>query len=122
MGFVDYPFPEREGGDARAFPGHEEVLWFLNRFADEFGLHELTRFGSEVVRVERVGERSESWVVESRSADSESGLSREVFEAVVVCSGHSTQPRVPTIPGKCSFYTTIVTQLSLFASNVLILF
>jgi len=98
MGFLDYPFPDRPDGDSRTFPGHEEVLWFLNRFADEFGLRGLTRFGSEVVRVERVAGRSYSWVVESRT--SESVLTREIFEAVVVCSGHFTEPRVPNIPGK----------------------
>ncbi|RDY04277.1 Flavin-containing monooxygenase FMO GS-OX-like 3, partial [Mucuna pruriens] len=93
MGFLDYPFPNRENGDSRTFPGHEEVLWFLNRFADEFELRGLTRFGSEVVRVERV---DESWVVESRTRDL---LSRESFQAVVVCSGHFTEPRLPIIPG-----------------------
>ncbi|PON49725.1 FAD/NAD(P)-binding domain containing protein, partial [Trema orientale] len=40
------------------------VLWFLNKFAREFGLVELTRFNAEVVRV----------------------MSRESFEAVVVCT------------------------------------
>ncbi|KAL2337150.1 hypothetical protein Fmac_011596 [Flemingia macrophylla] len=94
MGFLDYPFPDREGGDPRRFPGHEEVLWFLNRFADEFGLRGLIRFGSEVVRVERVGD---SWVVESRTRDD--SFSREIFQAVVVCTGHFTEPRLPTIPG-----------------------
>ncbi|KAK7243396.1 hypothetical protein RIF29_38191 [Crotalaria pallida] len=99
MGFLDYPFPDREKGDLRTFPGHEEVLWFLMKFAEEFGLRELIRFETEVVRVERVEgmSESESWVVESRNRDSL--LSRESFEAVVVCSGHFTQPRVPTIPG-----------------------
>ncbi|WVY99774.1 hypothetical protein V8G54_025844 [Vigna mungo] len=97
MGFLDYPFPDRPDGDSRTFPGHEEVLWFLNKFADEFGLVGLIRFGWEVVRVERVAGRSDSWVVESRTCDSV--LSREIFGAVVVCSGHFTEPRVPTIPG-----------------------
>ncbi|XP_047147691.1 flavin-containing monooxygenase FMO GS-OX-like 1 isoform X2 [Vigna umbellata] len=97
MGFLDYPFPDRPDGDSRTFPGHEEVLWFLNKFADEFGLLGLIRFGWEVVRVERVAGRRDSWVVESRTCDSV--LSREIVGAVVVCSGHFTQPRVPTIPG-----------------------
>ncbi|KAK7271453.1 hypothetical protein RJT34_27376 [Clitoria ternatea] len=97
MGFVDYPFPKRDGGDMRTFPGHEEVLWFLNKFADEFALRGLVRFGTEVVRVERVGGRNDSWVVESRMMND--SLSEEIFEAVVVCSGHFTQPRLPTIPG-----------------------
>ncbi|XP_029128879.1 flavin-containing monooxygenase FMO GS-OX5 isoform X2 [Cajanus cajan] len=93
MGFLDYPLPNREGGDTRTFPGHEEVFWFLNRFADEFALRGLIRFGSEVVRVERVGD---SWVVESRTRDS---FTREDFQAVVLCTGHFTEPRLPTIPG-----------------------
>nr|KYP59770.1 Flavin-containing monooxygenase FMO GS-OX5 [Cajanus cajan] len=92
MGFLDYPLPNREGGDTRTFPGHEEVFWFLNRFADEFALRGLIRFGSEVVRVERVGD---SWVVESRTRDS---FTREDFQAVVLCTGHFTEPRLPTIP------------------------
>ena len=100
MGFLDYPFPEREEGDRRTFPGHEEVLRFLNEFADEFGLRGLIRFETEVVRVERVGGRNDSWVVESRRRRSEESLSREFFQAVVVCSGHSTEPRLPTITGK----------------------
>ncbi|KAH1159554.1 hypothetical protein GYH30_031330 [Glycine max] len=98
MGFLDYPFPNRNNGDPRTFPGHEEVLWFLNRFSDEFGLRGLTRFGSEVVRIELVSEKSDSWVVESRR-NRDSVLTREVFGAVVVCTGHFTQPRLPTIPG-----------------------
>lgn len=99
MGFSDFPFVKNESGDPRTFPGHEEVLWFLNRFSDEFGLRGLTRFGSEVVRVELVSEKSDSWVVESRR-NRDSVLTREVFGAVVVCTGHFTQPRLPTIPGK----------------------
>ncbi|CAL0326244.1 unnamed protein product [Lupinus luteus] len=96
MGFLDYPFPDRDSGDHSAFPGHQEVLWFLNKFAEEFGLIELVRFNTEVVRVERVEGKSEFWVVESRSLDS---LRQEIFEAVVVCSGHFTEPRLATITG-----------------------
>lgn len=95
MSFRDYPFSKSES-DPRTFPGHDEVLRFLDRFADEFGIIELTRFGAKVVRVER-GE--EGWMIEWWSRGS--GLvTREVFEAVVVCSGHNSSPRVLEIPGK----------------------
>ncbi|KAK6920298.1 Flavin monooxygenase-like [Dillenia turbinata] len=67
MGFLDYPFLKREGGDPRSFPGHGEVLWFLNSFAKDFGLVELIRFGCNVVRVERVKERENEWTIEWRS-------------------------------------------------------
>jgi cation diffusion facilitator CzcD-associated flavoprotein CzcO len=38
MGFFDYPFSQKEGGDPREFPGHEEVLRYLEDFAQYFGL------------------------------------------------------------------------------------
>ncbi|XP_011090332.1 flavin-containing monooxygenase FMO GS-OX-like 2 [Sesamum indicum] len=96
MGFSDYPFGSRKNGDSRTFPGHEEVLNFLIEFAEEFGLVELIRFNTEVVRVERVGSRNDEWVVEFRTGQSDS---EEVFDAVVVCNGHHTQPRLAHLPG-----------------------
>ncbi|KAJ7982337.1 Flavin-containing monooxygenase [Quillaja saponaria] len=98
MGFTDYPFVRRKSGDPRTFPGHEEVLWFLNKFAEDFGLAELIRFNTEVVRVERVDGKNEEWVVESKTRGSDS-LSREVFQAIVVCVGHCTEPRLTEVPG-----------------------
>lgn len=95
MGFLDYPFPEdSENSDGRSFPGHEEVLWFLNKLADEFGIRDFIRFNRDVIRIERVNDR---WVVESKACGC---LVEEIFEAVVVCSGHFTEPRIAKIPGK----------------------
>lgn len=51
------------------------MLSFLEDFGREFGVDELVRLGTEVVRVE------------------------EVFEAVVVCNGHFTEPILPEIAG-----------------------
>ncbi|KAK2979975.1 hypothetical protein RJ640_006783 [Escallonia rubra] len=97
MGFTDYPFAVREDGDSRNFPGHGEVLNFLNDFARDFGLTELIRFNVEVVRVEMVGSRNDEWAVESRTGELSS---EEIFEAVVVCVGHNTVPRVADdVPG-----------------------
>ncbi|KAL7233566.1 hypothetical protein ACSBR1_017229 [Camellia fascicularis] len=62
----------------------------------ESPLTELIRFGTEVVRVERVDLRNDEWVVESRTSESNR---EEVFEAVVVCNGHNTRPRVANLPG-----------------------
>ncbi|XP_059432307.1 flavin-containing monooxygenase FMO GS-OX-like 4 [Corylus avellana] len=99
MGFLDYPFSLKEGGDPREFPGHEEVLRYLEDFARDFRLVELIRFGHEVVRVEQVNEVSHEWVVESRTRGSESEMEGEVFEAVAVCNGHHTEPRIAEFPG-----------------------
>ncbi|KAK8587896.1 hypothetical protein V6N13_086856 [Hibiscus sabdariffa] len=102
MGFLDYPFIKKQGGDPRHFPGHEEVLRFIEDFARDFGLLELIRFGLEVVRVERVDEASHKWIVESRTRETESSweLKAELFEAVVICNGNNTEPKIAEFPGR----------------------
>lgn len=99
MAFLDYPFLEKQGGDPREFPGHQEVLRYLEDLARDFRLVELIRFEHEVVRVERVHGVSHEWIVEWRTREGESEEEAEVFEAVVVCNGHHTEPRVTEFPG-----------------------
>ena len=65
--FLDYPFVKKEIGDPRDFPGREEVLRFLDDFASDFGLVELTGFEHNVVRVEQVDRRRNEWIVEWRT-------------------------------------------------------
>lgn len=105
MGFMDYPFVirEGEGRDPRRFPGHREVLMYLQDYAREFGIEEMVRFGCEVVNVEMID--SGKWKVKSkrkRLDDNDRGddfADHEDFDAVVVCVGHYTQPRIAEIPG-----------------------
>ncbi|OVA20189.1 Flavin monooxygenase FMO [Macleaya cordata] len=102
MGFRDYPFVVvKEDGikkqrDPRRYPGHKEVLNYLEGFANDFQLIELVRFETEVVRVELVEEGK--WVVKSRRRGGADDVD-EVFDAVVVCSGHYTEPNIAEIPG-----------------------
>ncbi|XP_022757034.1 flavin-containing monooxygenase FMO GS-OX-like 5 isoform X2 [Durio zibethinus] len=102
MGFLDYPFVKKEGGDSRSFPGHAEVLRFLEDFARDFGLMELIRFGHEVVGLERVDEVSHEWVIESRTRGMESRweFKEHAFEAVIVCNGKNTEPNIAEFPGR----------------------
>ncbi|GAB4834222.1 hypothetical protein Ancab_032487 [Ancistrocladus abbreviatus] len=88
MGFRDYPFTTtaRPHRDSRRFPGHQEVLRYLDEFASEFGLNELVRFQTEVRHVGLEGDESGSEVVEK-------------YDAVVVCNGHFTEPRIAEISG-----------------------
>lgn len=101
MGFLDYPFAARsgEGTDPRRFPGHREVLRYLENFARDFDLYGMVRFETEVLRVERDGHGR--WAVRFRQAalGREAGYSEEVYDGVVVCNGHYTEPRIAEIPG-----------------------
>ena len=67
MGFLDFPFAGGAAGsqqDPRRFPGHEEVLRYLEAFARRFDLLRLVRFQTEVVSVRRWSDGR--WAVTSR--------------------------------------------------------
>ncbi|KAM0072481.1 putative flavin monooxygenase, FAD/NAD(P)-binding domain superfamily [Helianthus debilis subsp. tardiflorus] len=97
MSFTDFKFSEKVYGDPRMYPGHEEVLKFLTDFASHFELTKLIRFNTLVTRVEVVDSDITDFVVESNT---NGVMSVEVFNAVVVCNGHNTQPQLATdIPG-----------------------
>ncbi|XVE57699.1 hypothetical protein DITRI_Ditri04bG0110500 [Diplodiscus trichospermus] len=112
MGFMDFPFLSRPGEtrDPRRFPGHREVLMYLKDFAREFGVEEMVRFETEVVEV-RILENGK-WKVKSKRISSynysddidivnksEVEFDDEIYDAVVVCNGHYTEPRIAEIPG-----------------------
>ncbi|KAG7658202.1 FAD/NAD(P)-binding domain superfamily [Arabidopsis suecica] len=99
MGFTDFPFstgPENKSRDPRRHPGHIEVLAYLKDFARKFKMEEMIRFGTEVVRAEPAAENPKKWRVESRNSGD---ISDEIYDAVVVCNGHYTEPRHALIPG-----------------------
>uniref|UniRef100_A0A5B7BLT6 Flavin-containing monooxygenase n=1 Tax=Davidia involucrata TaxID=16924 RepID=A0A5B7BLT6_DAVIN len=106
MGFTDFPFLVKKGGDMRRFPGHRELLLYLKDFCEWFGLKEMTRFNT---RVEYVGMldyaefgRDLRWVVRTKENKAEKVV-EEVFDAVVVATGHYSQPRLPAIKGMDSW-------------------
>ncbi|KAG2277336.1 hypothetical protein Bca52824_059891 [Brassica carinata] len=102
MGYLDFPLVVRSG-DPRRFPSHGEVLAYLQDFAKEFAIEEMIRFGTAVERVAPESEGgNRKWRVES--TETEKRVRRdEVYDAVVVCSGHYTEPRLADIPGISSW-------------------
>ncbi|WMV31010.1 hypothetical protein MTR67_024395 [Solanum verrucosum] len=103
MSFSDYSFDCAENVNRLNFPGHEEVLKFLNEFAKDFGINELIRFNTEVVRVAPVEFGANRWIVESKSEE----LSSE--EIVVVIgdgpSGHDISRDIATVAKQVHFTT-----------------
>ncbi|CDP09922.1 unnamed protein product [Coffea canephora] len=105
MGFRSYPFLYKRGShrDPRRFPGHREVLEYLKDFAVDFKLCGLVRFGTEVWHVGLM--ENGKWKVTSRKREGNAYNDRnqekldEVYDAVVVCNGHYTEPRPAEIPG-----------------------
>ncbi|KAK3170395.1 hypothetical protein Dsin_000173 [Dipteronia sinensis] len=97
MGYTDYPFvPRKSGsGDPRRFPGHTEVLTYLKEFGRDFGIHEMVRYETEVLNVGLV--ENNKWRVRSKTRHD--CYIDEIYDAVVVCNGHYTEPRIADIPG-----------------------
>ncbi|KAI3437777.1 hypothetical protein D9Q98_000224 [Chlorella vulgaris] len=131
MGLPEFPFDSHFNGsaDPRQFCGHEEVQRYLEAFAEAFGLLQHICFNTEVQHLAPAapsdGGPSSSSSSASKSAASSSsswqqwdvttrptqpqpggapGAScTQRFDAVVVCSGHYSQPRVPHFPGQDEF-------------------
>ncbi|KAL6649022.1 hypothetical protein ACP70R_013246 [Stipagrostis hirtigluma subsp. patula] len=104
MGFLDFPCAAGPGSvDPRRYPGHQEVLRYVDDFARRFDLHRLVRLRTEVITVRRhhdvQDQATSSWTVKWRKVGDDQDEEEEVFDAVVVCNGHYTEPRVADIPG-----------------------
>ena len=92
MAFDGYTFDAAGGGadTLSRYPHHRRVLEYLERFAVDAGVVEHVRFGHDVRQVRRT--RNGRWRLDGRE-----------FDAVAVCNGHFSEPRVPEIPGFASF-------------------
>ncbi|XP_066161107.1 flavin-containing monooxygenase FMO GS-OX-like 2 isoform X4 [Oryza sativa Japonica Group] len=100
MGFSGFALAGRVfAGDPRTFPGHREVLAFLDAFAVESGVAGRVRLRAEVVRVGPLAGHGERWTVAWRGEGGVEEEEEEVFDAVVVCNGHCTVPLVPKLRG-----------------------
>ncbi|KAL2921036.1 Flavin-containing monooxygenase FMO GS-OX-like 5, partial [Bienertia sinuspersici] len=102
MGFRDFPFIAcgKVDRDSRRFPSHQEVLRYLEDFANEFGINELICYRTEV-RYVGLG-INRKWIVKHRKIDGvdKGNEVEENYDAVVVCNGHYIKPRVAdNIPG-----------------------
>ncbi len=111
MAFGDFPFEDR--GDPRRFPGHAEVLRYLEAFVEAFDLTPRIRHGATVTRVHPLehdqpwhagdARPPSGWSVEWTDAR---GSQQARFDAIAVCNGHYREPRVPALPGLDAFEGT----------------
>lgn len=87
--YSDFP-PDK---DAPVFMPHWQTLEYIRSYADHFGVTPKIRFNHDVLRLDRDGTL--------RIRDSKTGREWEdVFDGVLVCTGHHGSPSVPDIPGR----------------------
>ncbi|TKY55054.1 Flavin-containing monooxygenase FMO GS-OX 8 [Spatholobus suberectus] len=101
MGFTDFPFLVKKSRDARRFPSHRELLLYLEDFCEWFRLREMIKFNTKVHYVGPLNyavSEDLKWAVRSKEKKSEEVV-EQVFDAVVVATGHYSKPRLPSIQG-----------------------
>jgi len=105
MAFSDYTFDSDGGGLNQwpRFPHHTQVRAYLNNFARDFNLVEKIQFNTQVIRQEY--ETSSSKITLHLSCDTgpNKTFTEKSFDAVAVCNGHFSQPRVPDLSGMNHF-------------------
>jgi len=121
MSFLDHPFFDSKfpgSKDPRTFPTHDEVLAYLLAYGKEHGVFDHFSFCSRVISAIHT---SNGWklIVEKNTikssnnstSSSSSSSSREdcvtvreeLFDALIVCNGHFSKPRIPYFPGQHHF-------------------
>ncbi|KAK4956059.1 monooxygenase [Elasticomyces elasticus] len=97
MGFSDLNWPD----ECQLFPTHEEAMAYIERYAKD--VRHLIRFRTQVLDVRLVEGQGgkDQWVVRTKSvaADDYGNDEEQVYDAVVVASGHFNVPYVPNING-----------------------
>jgi hypothetical protein len=88
--YSDFPMPAAYPD----FPSHSQMLAYFQAYAAHFGLAPHIRFQTRVVAATPVdGDR---WRLSLQGPD---GASEELFDRLVVCSGHHWDPALPQLPG-----------------------
>lgn len=101
MGVSDFPFDDQFPGskDSRQYCSHEEVYRYLDAYAKHFDIRSCVRCSSRVDSLERLKDGWKLHVVDAHKGNEEV----ECVDAVVVCNGHYSEPRVPEYEGRDSF-------------------
>ena len=91
--FEDYPMPS----DYPDYPSHQLVRAYFESYATHFGLLPVIRMETHVGMASL---RSDGcWVVTASDRD---GAQEEIFDDLIVCSGHHRDPFIPHVEGTFS--------------------
>ena len=96
MGYPDFAIPSQE----RSYIPSDDILAFLNLYADKFNVREHIKFEHHVVRV--TPKLDDSWeiIVRNLPADKYEIFN---FDCVLVCNGHYHTPAIPRYEGTKEF-------------------
>ena len=101
--FTDFPMPD----SYPEWPSGEQVLAYLNDYADKFNLRKMFRFGMKVVKMEPRKHQKPGWILSfanvNKNNDSCDDIQQIEFDFVVVCTGTCSNPKMISHPGQDAF-------------------
>lgn len=96
MEFADYHYPN----NTLSYPTQPVVLKFLQSYAERFKLKRHIKFNHLVIRVSPI--ENDKWEIIVKDLPSNRFMTK-IYDAVFVCNGHFTAPRIPVISGSNEF-------------------
>ena len=107
----DFPVPK----DYPIYLPHTLAKTYLDLYADNFNLRPHISFNSKVIKVTHNQSSSkDQWKITYTKRPAQDGQTdtteqyTQVFDAVLVCSGHHWHPHVPKLPGADRFVGEII--------------
>jgi len=100
--YPDFPMPD----EAPDYLHHTDVLAYLRRYADHFGVTDRIAFETAVERLTPLGDTHDSgWEVALTGPD---GQATRRYRRVVIANGHNWCPKMPSYPGQDDFTGEII--------------
>lgn len=104
MGFNELNWPE----DCQLFPPHEEVLGYIERYAEE--VQHMIEYERQVLDIHL--QPDGKWLVKTQKVSHDNNnntrttIREETFDAIASANGHFNIPYIPSVPGIEAFNTT----------------
>ena len=103
MCLSDFPIPK----EYPPFMHRNWVMKYLHLYAQSFDLNKFIRYRTKVVDLEQATDFEESgkWEVifQELSSENPEEVKKEVYDAVMLCVGHHSEPSWPSFPGMDEF-------------------
>ena len=105
MCFSDFPIPDKFPN----FMHNRKVQEYFELYADHFHLRDYIRFSTEILNVRRADDftLSGNWIVKVKCLKTNQ-VTEEVYNAVLLCTGHHADKNVPRFKGDDVFTGKIV--------------
>ncbi|KAF7283945.1 hypothetical protein GWI33_022771 [Rhynchophorus ferrugineus] len=101
MEYDDFPYEER----GKSFIAQPEVLDYMKKFANHFNLYSHIKFLTQVTEVDPLPDNK--WKIKEKNLKTKV-VTEHIFDAVMVCVGNYSVPKIPKIEGSEKFIGKII--------------